>query len=112
MFAAHHKLDNLVVIVDANGFQAMGETRVVLDTEPLVEKMTAFGFLTRECKGNDLPLVEENIRKLVDSPSTQPRCLVARTVKGSGVSFMESENRWHYLRLDHDTLARALAELK
>ncbi|MBI4062056.1 MAG: transketolase [Elusimicrobia bacterium] len=112
LFAAHHQLDNLIVILDANGFQAMGPTSAVLNLEPLAAKFRGFGFETRECGGHDAAALEENIRALTENKSgTAPKALIARTVKGKGVSFMEGNNDWHYLRLDAETKARALSEL-
>lgn len=113
LFAAHHKLDNLVVIADANGFQAMGETRSVINLEPMREKFESFGFATRECNGHDTKALDEALGGLIaDTQDPRPKAIVARTVKGKGVSFMEAKNEWHYSRLNPETLARALAELE
>jgi transketolase len=112
LFAAHHKLNNLIVIVDANGFQAMGETRKVINLESMGDKFKSFGHETQECDGHDVNALDAALRALtVDNHDERPKALVARTVKGKGVSFMESRNEWHYSRLDPDSLARALAEL-
>jgi transketolase len=109
LFAAHHKLDNLHVIVDANEFQAMGKTSEILNIEPLEEKFKAFGFEATTCNGHS---VEEVTHHLVSfkRPHT-PKALVARTIKGKGISFMERENKWHYTRLDLGTLELSLREL-
>jgi len=112
LFAAHHKLDNLTVIVDANGFQAMGPTSAVMNLEPLAAKFRSFGFETRECDGHDTAALEKNLLSLTkENAIAVPKALIARTVKGKGVSFMEGDNAWHYLRLDAETKARALREL-
>jgi transketolase len=110
LFASHHRLDNLTVIVDANQFQAMGRTEEVLGLEPLPAKFEAFGFTVRECDGHDLGLLETSIASLLQATG-RPTALVARTLKGHGVSFMAGDNRWHYTRLSDDTYARAIAEL-
>lgn len=110
-FAAHHKLHNLTVLVDVNGFQAMGRTKEVLDMEPFADKFRAFGLETAECDGHAPAAIENTLRELLKRGSGRPRALIARTVKGKGVSFMENENSWHYTRLTDETLARALAEL-
>jgi transketolase len=110
LFAAHQKLDNLVVIVDANQFQAMGRTEEVLGLEPLPAKFEAFGCRTLECDGHDPAALERALASFT-APSGKPGALVARTLKGQGVSFMAGDNRWHYTRLDDDVYARAVAEL-
>jgi transketolase len=111
LFAAHRRLGNLTVIVDANGFQAMGQTEEVLRMEPLASKFTAFGFETVECDGHDVSAIASALRSEQETQSA-PRAVIARTVKGHGVSFMASDNRWHYTRLNDDTLAAALEELR
>lgn len=110
LFAGHHRLDNLTVIVDANGFQAMGETKSILDLEPLPRKFVDFGFAAEECGGHDVDALEAKLSALVRIPH-KPQALVARTVKGKGVSFMENDNSWHYTRLTAETFGRALKEL-
>jgi len=109
LFASHHHLHNFYVIVDANEFQAMGKTSDVLNMEPLTDKFRAFGFETLECDGHN---VNEITAKLSSFSSNGPKALIARTVKGKGVSFMERDNIWHYTRLNQDTLKAALEELK
>jgi transketolase len=110
LFAAHQKLDNLVVIVDANQFQAMGRIEEVLGLEPLPLKLEAFGCHTLECDGHDPAALEQALAKFT-ATSGKPGALVARTIKGQGVSFMAGDNRWHYTRLDGDVYTRAVAEL-
>jgi transketolase len=112
LFATHYELSNLMVIVDENGFQAMGSTREVMRLGSLADKLAAFGFETAELDGHNESALDAAIRKLWKSSSSAPKALVARTVKGKGVSFMEADNRWHYTRLTPDTFARAMAELE
>ncbi len=111
LFAAHHRLEKLTVIVDANGFQAMGRTDEVLSTEPLVAKFEAFGFATVECDGHDLPALTAALAPQ-DDHRLAPRAVIARTVKGQGLSFAAADNRWHYIRLDEAARAAALEELR
>ncbi len=111
LFAAHHGLDNLLLIVDQNGFQAMGTTDEVLALGDVVSKLSAFGFTAIAVDGHDESAIEAAIRALQAQRDGRPKALVARTVKGKGVSFMEHDNRWHYTRLDAVLHARALAEL-
>jgi transketolase len=108
LFAAHHKLDNLVVIVDANGLQAMGSTAEIINLEPFAQKFESFGFDTIDCSGHDMPRLQTALRPTVG----KPHAVIARTVKGYGVSFMENKVEWHYLRLDPELFKNALSELE
>ena len=110
LFAAHQRLDNLTLIVDANDFQAMGKTADILGLEPLVAKFEAFGFAAAECDGHDPEALARTLASLA-TVRDRPTALVARTTKGHGVSFMAHDNRWHYTRLTADDYARALEEL-
>jgi transketolase len=112
LFAAHFGLSNLVVVVDANGFQAMGTTDEVMRLGRLADKLAAFGLEVREADGHDESALDATLTELEALPGPRPRALVARTVKGKGVSFMEGDNRWHYTRLTPETYAAALAELE
>jgi transketolase len=111
LFAVHFEVSNLLVIVDENGYQAMGPTREVMRLGRLAGKLAAFGLETAEVDGHDQTALDVAIRELWYRPAAAPRALVARTVKGKGVSFMEGDNRWHYTRLTPETYARAMAEL-
>ena len=112
LVASHHGLDNLMLIVDQNGFQAMGSTDEVLRLGDLRQKFEAFGFTARTVDGHDEQALDAAVRELWDDASGRPKALVATTVKGKGVPFMENDNRWHYTRLDEQTLADALAALE
>lgn len=111
LVAAHHKMDNLMLIVDKNGFQAMGPTDDVLALGDLAAKFSSFGFETLEVDGHDEVAVDAAIHRLWASGAGKPKALVARTVKGKGVHFMESDNRWHYTRLNAQTFADAINAL-
>lgn len=110
LFAAHQRLDNLTVIVDANKYQAMGRTEDVLGLEPLTSKFEAFGFTAQECNGHDMDALARCLSDLVNS-GPRPTVLVARTTKGHGVSFMAGDNRWHYTRLTKQDYLNAIEEL-
>ena len=113
LFAAQHRLAALTVIVDANGLQGFGRTREVLDTEPLADKWRAFGFAVAEAAdGNCFAGLDEAYTKLAATPEgdTRPHCLIARTVKGHGVSYMENRLEWHYLPMNDEQYQQALRE--
>jgi transketolase len=110
LFAPHHKLQNLTAIIDANGLQSCGRVGEVLGLEPLAAKWSAFGWRVVEIDGHD----HRQIRTaLAGTPENceQPTVVIARTVKGKGVSFMENALEWHYRAPDAAQLQRALAEL-
>lgn len=111
LVAAHHHLDNLMLIVDQNGFQAMGTTDDVLALGDLKAKFDSFGFVTAEVDGHDEQAIDDTVRSLWATAPGRPKALVARTVKGKGVPFMEADNRWHYTRLTAETFASAVAAL-
>ncbi|NNM53258.1 MAG: transketolase [Spirochaetales bacterium] len=111
MFAAHQKLDNLVVIVDHNKFQAMGTTADVLFLGDLKQKFISFGIETRECDGHNMISIEDSLLK-AENFSGKPCALIANTIKGKGVSFMENENAWHYSRLTEEQYIQAFKELE
>lgn len=111
MFAAHAQLDNLIVIIDANGFQAMGTTADVMNMGSLAAKLAAFGFESREVDGHDESALCASLDELLMLDDSKPKAIIARTVKGRGISFMENDNRWHYSRLNLETYAAAVGEL-
>lgn len=111
LFAAHAKLDNLMVIVDANGFQAMGTTDEVMQLGDLKAKFTAFNFDVLNVDGHDIEAISSSIKQLECQKNGRPKALVAKTIKGKGVSYMENVNAWHYSRLNPDLYAQALREL-
>lgn len=110
-FAAGKGLGNLCAIIDFNRWQATGRSCEVLCLEPLAEKWRAFGWTVVEADGHD-PEALAGVLAGVPEPSGRPLAIVAHTVKGKGVSFMEDDNNWHYRAPNDDELARALAELE
>lgn len=111
LIAAHHRLDNLMLIVDENGFQAMGTTNDVLSLGDLSAKFASFGFATLAVDGHEEAAIDAAIRTLWKTAPGQPKALIAKTIKGKGVPFMEADNRWHYTRLNAETLADARAAI-
>lgn len=109
LFAAHHQLANLTVIVDLNGIQGIGYSKDVLKLDPVADKWRSFGFAVAEAKnGNDFSCLIQAHEEL--SAARGPRCIIARTVKGHGVSFMEDRVEWHYLPMKDEQYAQALQE--
>lgn len=111
LFASHHQLDNLVVIVDRNNLQAMGKTEEVMKLNDLQDKFRSFGFEALEANGHSEIDIEKSIKNLMNSNSKMPKVLIANTIKGKGVSFMENRNEWHYSRLDSASFQRAINEI-
>jgi transketolase len=111
MLAAAQRLERLTVVVDANGWQATGRSEEVSGPHALAEKWRAFGWSVHEMDGHDLAALSARFRALPDG-SGKPVAIIARTVKGRGVSFMEDDNNWHYRIPNADELARALRELE
>jgi len=109
MAAAHYELDNLTAIVDCNTLQITGRTQDVCNTEPLDLKFAAFGWFVRTVDGHDL----DALLRALDTPGTpgRPNVIIARTIKGRGVSFMEDVGRWHHGVPSDDEYARALHEI-
>ena len=110
LFAAHHRLDNLIAIIDYNKIQSFGRTEDVLDLEPLVGKLTAFGWAVTEIDGNSMEQVYDALTGLPGSTG-KPTVVLAHTVKGKGISFMENRLVWHYKSPSDEQLASALREL-
>jgi transketolase len=110
MFAAHHRLANLVAIVDLNGQQALGYTDDVMSLSPMAERWRAFGWDVHEVDGHDVSALSRTIAGL-DTTAGPPHILIAHTVFGKGVSYMERLIKWHYLPMSETEHAQALAEL-
>jgi len=106
---AHYKLDNLTVIIDCNSLQITGRTKDVMNHEPLAEKWAAFGWAVRTINGHDLAAITAALEQPLEPG--KPSCIIARTTKGKGVSFMEDVGKWHHGVPSDDELARAYAEL-
>ena len=110
MFAPFHHLDNLVSIVDYNKIQSLGTTKEVLDLEPLADKWRAFGWFVREIDGHNVTQIEDAFRAIPEQTGS-PTCIIAHTIKGKGVSFMENKLLWHYRSPNLAEFRLALAEL-
>jgi len=110
LFAPHHRLDNLITIVDYNKIQSLGTVKEVMDLEPFADKWRAFGWAVREVDGHNLVEIEQILAQLPFEQG-RPSCLIAHTVKGKGISFMENRLLWHYRTPQGEEYTAALAEL-
>ena len=111
MFASHNKLDNLVVIVDQNGLQIDGTVEEVAGIEPLDKKFEAFGFEVFKIDGHDFEQIEDALNK-AKTVKGRPTAILAKTVKGKGVSFMENQVGWHGTAPNKEQYEQATAELE
>lgn len=110
LFASHHRLSNLVAIIDYNKMQSLKSVAETLALEPFAEKWRAFGWDVREIDGHD----HEELSASLQDPRTgsaKPLCVIAHTTKGKGVSFMENSVLWHYRSPQGDEYVRAMKEL-
>ena len=108
LFAAHHRLSNLNVIVDHNRMQGLGFCKDILEVSPLADKWAAFGWEVFEVDGHS----HAELHEVFARPATdRPRCIVANTVKGKGVSYMENNLAWHYRTPLEENFDQAMREL-
>jgi transketolase len=111
LFAAHHQLDNLVAIIDYNKIQSLAPVAETLALEPLADKWRSFGWSVVEVDGHDHAALQDCLSH-VPASSGNPTCVIAHSVKGRGVSFMENSVLWHYRTARGAELAAALDELE
>jgi len=107
MTASKYKLDNLTVIVDCNGLQSDGFTKDVMDTTLLSDKFTSFGFEVTDVDGHDVSA----LMNAFDNKNDKPQAIIARTVKGKGLSFVENEPKWHHNVISEKLYEQAIEEL-
>jgi transketolase len=111
LFAGQHKLNNLVVLMDNNRLQGFGKSEQVINLEPLKEKWQSFNFeVVVANNGNDFDSIESAFNAL-NRNTNKPKIILARTVKGSGVSFMEDKMEWHYLPMSEEQYKLAINEI-
>lgn len=110
LFAAQHKLDGLCAIIDFNKIQSFGTVKDVMGLEPLADKWRAFGWSVAEVDGHNLGAIGGALKALPIA-TQKPTAIIAHTVKGKGVSFMEGRLEWHYKSPNDEQLAQALQEL-
>ena len=110
LFASHHHLDNLIAIIDYNKIQSLGRVEDVMELEPFADKWRSFGWSVLELDGHDVTAIEQAFARIpleVDKPS----CVIAHTIKGKGVSFMEDKLLWHYRSPQGEEYDAAMEEL-
>lgn len=111
LFAAHHKLDNLIAIIDYNKLQSLASVSETLELEPFVDKWKSFGWSVTEVDGHNHQDLQQVFNKIPFQPS-KPNCILAHTIKGKGISFMEKSVLWHYRTAKGEELENALKELE
>lgn len=111
MFAAHHELHNLIGIVDRNGLITHGSTESINRLEPFADKWKAFGWDVFEVNAHDLTELQDTWKTIISKRSGAPSMVIANSIKGKGVSFMENNFNWHHGGIDDAKLATALTEL-
>jgi transketolase len=110
--ASHHKLDNVIGIIDVNNQQADGPSKQVMAFEPLVDKLQAFGWFVQRIDGNDLDAVMAAFDAAKSHPEPRPRIIVADTLMGKGVPFLEERDKNHFIRVESHEWQLALAALE
>ena len=109
LFASHHKLDNLNIIIDYNKIQSMDFVKKVINIEPLKSKLLSFGCDVIQVNGHNLLALN---KALIKKNKNKPKVIIANTVKGKGISFMENNNLWHYRNPNLQELNIALKEIE
>lgn len=112
MIAPRLNLNNLIVLIDYNNLQGYGRAKELVAFEPLREKWLAFGFECVELDGHDEDAISSVILSYLNTPQNKPLCVICKTIKGKGVSFMEDNLVWHYYAISDDEFKQAKKELK
>lgn len=108
--AAHYRLDNLTAIIDRNNLQITGRTKDICDIEPLEEKFAAFGWSVKEVDGHDIAAITDVLRA-IPFEIGKPNMIIANTIKGKGISFIENDHTWHHRVPDDEQYKQAQQEL-
>lgn len=112
LFAAHNRLDNLIAVIDYNKIQSFGTVKDVMNLEPLADKFRAFNWDVEEVDGHSAAALHAVLLRFKSARSGHPKCLIAHTVKGKGVGFMENDLAWHYRSPSDQDVLRARKELE
>ena len=108
LFAPHHNLDNLTCIVDYNKLQSLTSVKETLNLEPLKDKITSFGWNVIDIDGHN----HDELKKSINKNTSKPKFIIANTIKGKGISFMENKVVWHYKSANEEELEKGLDELE
>jgi transketolase len=111
LFAAHHKLDNLTIVIDYNKMQSFGTVSAVMSLDPLADKFRAFNWDVTEVDGHSIDELQSQLSTYKVEQTGRPKCVIAHTTKGKGVSFMENNLLWHYRSPSDADLVTAYSEL-
>lgn len=111
LFASHHKLDNLTIVVDYNNLQSLTTVKETLNLEPLANKFEAFGCNVYSVDGHNHHELNDVFKESKNNTSGKPNVVIANTIKGKGVSYMENKVKWHYSTPNQDELVQALNEI-
>lgn len=111
LFALHHKLDNLTVLVDYNKLRAFRKTNEVLNLDPLARKWETFGWIVQEVDGHDFDELLKTLKRIL-TVKGKPRVVICHTVKGKGISFAENKVEWHYYNMDKKLMEQALKDIQ
>ena len=112
LFASQHKLKNLVVIIDKNGFQGIDATKNVLGDAATVEKWRSFGFNVVECDGHNFSELEKSFKRILSQNNNKPGIIIANTLRGKGFKTIEGKMESNYFSLDKENLEKFIKELK
>jgi len=110
LFARQHQLDNLIAIIDYNKIQAFGQVKGILDLEPFPKKWESFGWQAKEIDGHNFQAIITSLNR-IPFKKYSPSVIIAHTIKGKGISFMENKLEWHYKSPNQDEVTQALEEL-
>lgn len=112
LFAGHHKLNNLIAIVDYNKIQSLARVEDTICLEPFVDKWNSFGWKTIVVDGHNHIEIKQRLNEAKNNSGSLPICVIANTIKGKGVSFMENQVLWHYRSPQGEEYQKALLELE
>ena len=111
MFASHHKLGNLTIILDYNKLQSDDYNKNIMNVEPLKEKIKSFNFTLSEINGHNFDQIKNTFKK-VKNPNSKPHFVISHTIKGKGISFMENSKLWHgSVKISKDQIKKSFTEL-
>ena len=111
LFASHNCLDNLILLIDYNNLQSLTTVDKTLNIEPIESKFLAFGWDVFCVDGHNHQQIEDNLKIAKNKKNLKPKVIIAKTIKGFGVSYMENKVEWHYKSLNNDELKKAFREI-